>query len=768
VRSLFRVVASAAITVLIAAPAIAASPGWAAESASAQALTTQAQTTQAQTSGITLAINSISPRYATATSTVVVSGTVTNDTGSALAGLDVELNSTESPFTARELMEDFAGTTYTPSLVPDGNPFAFAATVRPGGTASWKVEFTSAGAGMTEFGVYGLEVALTDPAGGILATSRSLLPLWQPGASKLKVAWIWPVIDQPYAQACGWLTSDTLDSSMASGGRLNDLLTAATGDQKALLTWAVDPALLGDAQTLGSKHQVGAADCTGQTQQAASPAARNWLTTLQAATASQPVIFTPYANVDVAALVHHGLTPDLKSAYKLGLDVAEPILSKAFSLNIALPAGGLADQSVLTALAANEHLPSVVLGSSEMPLASGEFADNATSSWASGEGSTMSVLLADTTLTDVFKGAGTTSKAGQFAIEQRYLAETAMIAAEAPNDPRSLVVSPPETWDPSEALAADLLSETTSAPWLQPVQLESLTGPHSDRASQSARKPLAADKVSPLELSRAYLSRVSMLDANLGVYSSMLFQQPAGYKQQLAEALAATESSAWRGSDVSRAQGEVLVDGLGQYLSDAEHKVKIVPTGQISMAGASGLLPVTIQNYLEKQTIRVRLIATIPQARGVANPMTIGPQKVITIPPGEVRLVKLSVHSARQGSTTIDLSLADADGTVLPWTAGPQGTTQLSINSTRYGQAILLLIAGAIGLLLLSSAFRSGRRRLASAAGGQGTDAGLGSGSDPQGGGEEHDSPGNVMTSEQDLTEAPDDLADARRRADDT
>jgi Family of unknown function (DUF6049) len=734
-------VASAAVSALIAVPAVVASP------AAAHA--------QAKASGVTLAIDSISPQIATATSTVVVSGTVTNGTGSALTGLSVELDSTQTWFGTRSSMDAFAnGTdgTSPPELVEDGSPFIFSGAVPAGGTAKWKVEFTSADAGMTQFGVYGLEAALNGPAGTPLPTSRTLLPFWQPGAAKLKIAWIWPLIDQPYTQACGWLTGDSLDSSFASGGRLDNLLAAGTSDPQAKLTWAVDPALLGDAQTLGKRHQVAAADCSNQTEQPASVAAGNWLTTLQAATAGQPVITTPYANVDVAALVHNGLSSDMKTAYQLGQEVADPILSKAFLIDIGLPAGGLADQSVLTRLTASENIPSVVLSSSEMPLTNGAFADDAVSSWADGEGSTMSVLLADSTLTTVLKGVGTTSTAGQFGIEQRFLAETAMIAAEAPNDPRSLVVSPPETWDPSAALAATLLKETTSAPWLQPVQLESLTGPHSDAASQVSRKPPPANSVSAKELSKSYLNSVSALDGMLSVYSSMLDGAPAGYKTQLEMALAATESSAWRGSGISAARGKTLVTGLSQYLSDAERKVRIIPPGQISMAGASGQLPVTIQNDLEKQAVRVRLVATVVTARGYANTLTIGDQKLVTIPPGQVRLVKLDVHAARQGSTTIDLSLTSANGSVLPWTVG----TQLTVNSTRYGQAILLLIAAAIGLLLLSSAFRSSRRRLAAAP------------ADPRAGDEEHGSPGNVMTSEQDPTEAPDDLADARRWADDT
>jgi hypothetical protein len=741
---LFRVAASTAIAVLVAVPAIQAAPA------------------SAATGGIALAIDSISPQTATATSTVVVSGTVTNNTGSALAGLSVVVDSTQSWFTTRSSMDDFADSTATaatPSLVQDGTPFVFAATIAVGGTASWKVEFTSAEAGMTQFGVYGLEAAVISEADSPVATDRSLLPFWQPGASKLKVAWIWPLIDQPYTQACGWLTSDDLESSLAPGGRLNGLLAAGTSDPGAQLTWAVDPALLGDAQTLSSKHLVGTADCTDKQDEPASPQARTWLTTLQAATASQQVIMTPYANVDVAALVHRGLINELISAYQLQ-DVAVPILSKAFLNTTALPAGGIADQSVLTQLAAKEQIPSVVLGSDEMPLLNGEYADDAVSSWGS-NGKTISVLLADSTITNVLKGVNTTSQAGQFAVKQRFLAETAMIAAEAPNDPRSLVVAPPETWDPSQSLAAGLLSETTSAPWLQPVQLSDLAGSH-DAESESARKPLPGNKINSKELSRSYLSAVSKVGAKLSVYSSMLVKPQVGYKAQLAQALAATESSAWRGGETSAAQGMTLVDGLNQYLDNAENRVQIIPTGQISMAGASGLLPVTIQNHLENQTVKVKLSATIVTARGVPSTLTIGPQKLVTIPPGQVRLVKLSVHSAPQGSTTINLSLTNADGTVLPWTSDPP--THLIVNSTRYGQAILLLIAGAMGLLLLSSAFRSGRRRLAAASGGPDPDGS----SDPQAGGEEHGSPGNVMTSAQDPTEAPDDLADARRWADDT
>ena len=65
----------------------------------------------------------------------------------------------------------------------------------------------------------------------------------------------------------------------------------------------------------------------------------------------------------------------------------------------------------------------------------------------------MTVLLADHVLTGVLAAGDTSSgilpASTQFAVSQRFLAETAMIAAEAPDSDRSIVVAPPANWSPS-------------------------------------------------------------------------------------------------------------------------------------------------------------------------------------------------------------------------------------------------------------------------------------------------------------------------------
>jgi hypothetical protein len=168
------------------------------------------------------------------------------------------------------------------------------------------------------------------------------------------------------------------------------------------------------------------------------------------------------------------------------------------------------------------------------------------------------------------------------------------------------------------------------------------------------------------------------------------------------------------------------------------------------MAGSSGVLPVTIQNGLLRQNVQVKLTtANVPVAKGGAPPLSVGRlDNVIRIDAGATAIVKIHVSSAPSGTTVIQLQLTNTDGRPLPGTGA-----SLTVHSTRYGQAILILIAAAIGLLVLSSLFRAGRRWLG--------DGAHGATPDPA-------APGNVMEGERDPTEAPDDLADARRWADDT
>jgi len=728
----------------------------------ASAVPAQASPAEQASSGrLSVTIDAMNPSYAVPGARVTLSGTVTNGTRQMQAGLDVRLYTSASHFTTRDGLDGYMSRGVVSDLIPAGDQAFISASVAPGGTASWTASFRAGTQGISSFGVYAVTAQLQDPSGGVLSSDQTLLPFW-PGsrsaglARPLDISWLWPLIDQPHQKVCtATLTSNDLTGSLGQGGRLSALLEAGASHPGARPTWFIDPALLSDVATMTSQYLVGGQPtCTGASREPASAAAASWLDGLGQVAASRPAVLTPYANVDMTALVHQGLTRDLAAAYRTGEAVATSVLHQSIRQDIAWPPGGTADLSVLTNLAAHQHVGTVVLNSDEMPpvtdAASVFQPDDAVASLRVA-GLPMNVLLSDSTLTKVLRAGNTSSgtlpKSTEFAVRQRFLAETAMIAAEAPDSERTIVVAPPGDWSPSEALASDLLGETAAAPWLTPAPLGSLSSaPDTQRAAPRHSPP--ASQPSPGELSRGYLRQVRILGDRLGVYKSMLYKPAESYTRSLDEALLATESAAWRGS--GRPQGTALVRGLSYYITAANKKVTIIPSAQVPMGGSSGLVPVSIQNGLH-QAIRVRVIATVVSTPGRTSQLTIGRyQNEVVIPPLAPATVRMPVSSAPQGSTQIQLVLTSANGTVLPFTR-----TSLTVLSTRYGRAILFLIAAAIGVFVLTSAYRALRRWLHD-------DAHLVN--------EEADSPGSVMTGTSGArhpTEAPDDLADARRWVDD-
>ncbi|HEX5300947.1 MAG TPA: DUF6049 family protein [Streptosporangiaceae bacterium] len=717
----------------------------------------------AATGGLSIKINAMNPPVAQAGATVNLRGTITNHTRQIQAGLQVQLSASATHFTARDALKSYMSRGDAPGLVQAGDSFPIAASMPPGSTVSWSASFQVGAVGISTFGVYPVTAQLQAVATlGVLSSDHTLLPYW-PGSrtaanlqSRLKISWLWPLVDQPHHRACTALTDNSLAAELAPDGRLSALLAAGSGHEDADLTWMVDPALLSDVATMSSRYQVGGRpNCTGAVYQPASHGAQGWLTGLRKVTAAQRTILTPYANVDMAALVHQGLTKDLAAAYQLGDAVGNSVLRGTFGHEIAWPAGGTADLSVLTNLAAADSIGTVVLTSSEMPVLAdaGSFQPDDAVTKVRVAGLPVNVLLSDSTLTGVLRAGDTSSgrlpKSTEFDVRQRFLAETAMIAAEAPESARTIVVAPPYDWSPSQGLADDLLDETVSAPWLAPAPLASLSSaPDTQRGV--ARQPLPSAKKSPGELSADYMTRVRATGDALAAYKSMLYKPSPGYVRFVSEAMIATESAAWRGRGESR--GESLIDSLSGYIESAEKKAEIITSAQVPMGGSAGLVPFTIQNGLQHQTIQVRVIVSVDNTLGRTSQLTVGRfQDLLLIPPQQTRLVKLPVSSAPQGSTAIHVSLAAADGTPLPSVKH----ATLTVLSTRYGRAILFLIGAAIGVLVLTSVFRGVRRRLHG---------------DSNPVSEEADPPGSVVTGISGTrypTEAPDDLADARRWVDD-
>jgi hypothetical protein len=722
VRSVLRAL-GASIAVLLAAfvPLLAGAPGVRAASAQVQ---------QAQPPGLAISVTGITPSTAGPDSTVTVSGTLANHTGSAADGITVQASTSTQWFEFLDQMTEFTDGTSTGlsvlGLQQAGTPYQVTGAVPNGATVRWTVSFQAV-TFYSQFGVYPLQVQAAAAGTTATARARTFLPYWPGGSTAsqikgLQTAWVWPLIDTPQQGACSkTLRTSSLASSVASGGRLSTLLNAggsALGQQDQL-TWDIDPALLSDVSVMtGPYYTNGNAGCTERLSKQPSSAAKQWLAQLKTSTSGQSAFLSPYANVDVAALSHSGLDLNIQSAYQLGETVAGRILPTTFGtkgtgggdgavLKAAWPADGLADAGVLTSLASAGGVNTVVLSSQEVTSTSN--GENALAKTVNGVGGTMSLLLANSTITSLL---GTASKARtpatQFALTQDFLAETAMIAAELPGTSRSLVVAPPADWDPSPGVANALLRITHDAKWLHSTGLSTL-------ATQAAQLPssarVQAKNVSPGELSDAWLDKVSAIQGRVSLFKDVLLQPPAREVELLDGAVTTLESSAWRGS--GSAGGYLALTLLTGYVNDAEHKVDMVASKKLLLAGQSGETPVSVQNGLGFP-IQVQVMATTPTGSHLQVVTSNGP---LTVPAGGTNTVRISVHSSTLGTTTVQLQLATADGSPLTWTAQP-----LSVEVTRFGRLVLIIIGGALGILVLTSAYRLRRKRLAGARSGRTAD----------------------------------------------
>jgi Family of unknown function (DUF6049) len=742
-----------------------------------------ATTAAAQPNGappVSLAITSVSPTYARPNETVTVAGTLTNVSTRAMSGLSIQLRSSPNPFTSRGSLQEYADGTF-----PADEPVAGAVTtlkepVPARTTVTWSVRLPVNDVGMTAFGVYPLAAQAENSILTPLTVSRTFLPFWpkdkslQPDTEA--IAWVWPLIDQPRQAACPGLLNNGLESSLATGGRLNELLQAGSEfSGNAHLTWAIDPALLANVNTMTKPYTAGDGGC-GTKARPASPAAESWLARLKAATAGQPVFVTPYADADVAALTRSHMTTDLSYAFTQGRAVATSLLGRNFTgsgatdsanmTRLAWPADGIANHAVLANLAAN-GISAVVLDSSTMPPSpQQDYTPSAQTTASDGTGTPMTVLLSDDTITQIIGTANSPSdsRATAFAVEQRYLAETAMIAAEQPSIGRSVVVAPPRRWDPPAGLASDLLSETVSAPWLHSVSLGDLAAVK-DPSGKVSRQPPRAH--SEAQLSRGLLGKARQVEQQANVLTSVE-QKPSPL---LKNAAVAIESSAWRGSGAAAQQGAALARQISGYLTAQARELRVFVVTRVTLGGLKGTVPVSISNGLN-YAVNVRLQAD------PSGGMTVrGPPHLVTVPPGQQVIVKIAVAATNVGSTALRLRLLTPQG------AAFSPAANVTIQATHYGTLALVIMAAALGVLVLTVVARGFRARRARQRDGDGGGAGAGAGGEDAGPQEDagrpdwHNEPGeadNVVqdglapdhASGHDAAEGTDDYAWAPRRAD--
>jgi uncharacterized protein DUF6049 len=726
-RRLAALATAVVVAVLVAAPALAATGQ-------------RGEHSRRVTPQLSLVITSVSPDFAQPKDTVTVSGTVTNPTASAMTGLSVQLWSSGTRLPGRSAMATYLSPDSSGADFEVGQPGPLF-SLAPHASLQWTLTLRPGQVGMRQFGVYPLAAQLSGPLGQ-LARARTFLPFWpgRPEARAIKplsIAWVWPLVDTPQQAACRAIRNGQLAASLAPGGRLNGLLAAGSSEtaEQARLTWAIDPALLNDASLMTHRYRTGVSPtCTGGVTKPADPAASAWLAGVRSVSKQQNFFVTPYADVDVAALAHRGLDGNLASAFSSGQRAAAAVLrpggqpraghtsapgraqhtTPPLAGQIAWPPGGIADYGVLEDLATN-HVRTVILDSNMMPpTATVNYTPGAVATTYA-PGTRLHVLLADHTIVRILTtprnkipGAMPAPSAGArapaaaaaaaFAKEQWFLAETAMIAAEVPTAARSLVVMPPRRWAPPPNMAETLLSQTVQAPWLRPATLAGLATTRSLSGKLLGRQQPPPRKVSRSELKPSLLKQVRQLTGQVHLLSSILVTAGHSY---LSNAIAAIESSAWRGGPANQRRAEQQLRRVAGYVHAQLQQVSIIHSLHVTLGGKSGPVPVSVSNHLDRE-VRVKLKVS-PSTPGRIE---IGPfRDVVTVPAHHQRLIKIPVRSAAAGSNTLMLQLATPDGRLLSGTP-----SSLTVEATHFGTLAIVIIVVALLVFVSTATGRAIRR----------------------------------------------------------
>lgn len=684
---------------------------------------------------VQLEISRFEPRTVTPGSLITVTGTLTNTGTSTIDDLTVRLQRGDVLTSRAELVDfDTEGDPAT-SVVP---PFqALPGSLSPGETVELRYTVDSAELRLERDGVYPV---LLNVNGSIDGDTRrvgelSTFVIQQPllPSARTAVAWLWPLTERTHRTASGGFADDELTESITGGGRLDRALAVveglprptppgATTPVPALpVTLAIDPALVEELQLMAA----GSDEVPGG-QGAGAEAADAYLERLSAVAAVHPVVALPYGDVDADSLDAVGLgdvvtrslpgTPEGTAQDPPGIpadaatatptapadgsgapvdDAPAPedgagarILADALDVeprtDLAWAPGGTLRAGTLDLLRAG-GVEEVVLGPGA--LSTGDSAvglgDPTAAAALAVETATGPVdgLVADARLSFV-AGHSEATEGGPRLAQQRYLAELAVLTAQAPEaTEQTVLVAPPRDVDAGRDGVGAMMADTTSLPWLRPAGLDELSrGPRTeDAALLEPADPVALDAVGLADVAGVVAGRDDLAGAVEGDAGTAL--------QAFDAAVARATSVAW----IDDPEGfRDAADDLEATLQRLRGRVTLLAPadGTYTLASSDAPLVLTVRNDLP---FAVRVL---PEVRARGNrALSIGDIGIRVLAPGERATLQVPTSLNQSGGFAVTATLMTPGGTPL----GER--VEMQVRSTAYGPISLIITIGAASLL---------------------------------------------------------------------
>ena len=517
-------------------------------------------------------------------------------------------------------------------------------------------------------GVFPVEIELRNPESGERVSSfvthlvaRAPAAEGEDMGEPLNVAWVWPIADDPARNPSGRVRRPFLDS-ISPGGRLTRLATAASRATEVPLTLAPGP------ETLQSWEERARSE----------PDAVPGLGAMRNAARSNQILGGPYVPIDIPSLNAAGLVDDASLELAQGTQTLDNVLDTRVDTRTT-DAAPLNQQALQ--LAGLGQVDRLVLGPDQLePPDEAPRLTPARPFLVRGDARQFSAVQTDDGLEQLLDGTEPPAlRAAHF------LAGLSVVAIEAPNAARGVVVSMPDRWNPEAALLNPILRGLTENPLLAPVTLDQLFDRvelETDDNDVSVTRDLAPITVAaPTVNPRRYQDTRD----NLQAFASMTGREDprvaAGER-----ALLISLTSIWPGLR-GRAESRGRLDGVNAMISKFTSLIETPPSGvTVTLTSRQADLPLSFNNETG-QTIRVRI--KFDSDKLIFEK---GSQQILTLPPRNTT-ERFAVETRTSGTFPLNIEVTSEDGRL------PLRAARYTVRSTVISGVGIFLTIGA-GLFL--------------------------------------------------------------------
>lgn len=652
-------------------------------------------------SRVAVLVDRLEPAAPQRTDTVEVAGTVLNRAAEQFDEVQISLHVGRPVGSRSALAEQRADPVAQPlASIParlgDGR-------LQPGARVPFSLSAPAATLLTAGRGVYPLQVTVvgrTTEGLRDLGSADTFLPYVPVGTGQpapLPVAWILPLTDRPRLAASGGVSDDELTASLSDGGRLADILTAATNLPAATVT--VDPALLRAVSVVATgRYPVGLTSVTAS--RPADGDARVWLQRLSAVTGTggrTDVVPIAFADADVESLLHSGRTELARQVLSRGTGVMREVLGASGDTRLAVPAAGRLDTAG-AAFARSTGATTALLdpeasetGSSAWgTVSTGSGTSNGTTpgtpdnpNGPSGNGE-LNTVVPDQPLRQLLL-AGPTAEPSPRLAEQSVLAELAQAYLTPATPGAPLVLAPGSGWAPSADWAAHLAALTADHPWLRPIGLSDLLSDTARRAVPTQLRYTDADRAA--ELSPSLVAPVTDTLAAVNGFAEALPKRQNVTRTVTDTALTALSASFRTDPQGSTDRRTSAENGLAALRGS----VRAVASREVTLTSRNGRIPVTLENNLS-ETVNVTMRLTSLDRSRVQSDTSVSR----VIQPGQKVQVEVTVRATSAGTFPVRLVLLTPTGRPL----GPP--QQVLLRSTAAGVVAKGVTIAALAVLMLT------------------------------------------------------------------